>query len=264
MASTNKTPNYDLPLFIDTDKPTWLGDWNGTMTKIDTALEENKSSGESTVGRVTALETTVSEHTDQIATVTQTANTAGATATAAQNAASAASALATTANENAGKAQQTANDINTFLKIRSSVKIPDSALTIASGGTLTYNGLRYAVNSDGTYGKIYGNILVTGTLPSDTVVATIKAGSIPIKNSGSEWHLASAGQAWLVGSNNTPKTLGVGNLTFKADGSININDGIGGGSATDTHYINLIAIPIYFANWGDEPIPTINRIMEMI
>ena len=39
MSATNKTLNYELPIFIDTDKPSWLGDWNGTMTKIDNSIK---------------------------------------------------------------------------------------------------------------------------------------------------------------------------------------------------------------------------------
>ena len=41
MASTNKTENYDLSQFVGTDRPTWLGDYNGDMTKIDAQLKQN-------------------------------------------------------------------------------------------------------------------------------------------------------------------------------------------------------------------------------
>lgn len=39
MSATNKTLTYELPIFIDTDKPSWLGDWNGAMTKIDNSIK---------------------------------------------------------------------------------------------------------------------------------------------------------------------------------------------------------------------------------
>ena len=35
---TNHTSNYELSQFISTDKPTFLGDYNGDMQKIDTAI----------------------------------------------------------------------------------------------------------------------------------------------------------------------------------------------------------------------------------
>lgn len=41
MASTNKTPNYNLPQFVANDKPTWLGDFNSAMSNIDTAMHNN-------------------------------------------------------------------------------------------------------------------------------------------------------------------------------------------------------------------------------
>ena len=41
MTSTNKTANYDLSQFVGTDRPTWLGDYNDDMTKIDAQLKQN-------------------------------------------------------------------------------------------------------------------------------------------------------------------------------------------------------------------------------
>lgn len=38
MSSTNKTTHYDLPQWIGTDKPTFLGDLNGAFSTIDTNL----------------------------------------------------------------------------------------------------------------------------------------------------------------------------------------------------------------------------------
>lgn len=41
MASTNKTTNYELSQYIGSDKPTYLGDYNGDMLKIDNAIHQN-------------------------------------------------------------------------------------------------------------------------------------------------------------------------------------------------------------------------------
>lgn len=41
MAATNHTENYNLSQFVGTDHPTWLGDYNGDMTKIDAQLKQN-------------------------------------------------------------------------------------------------------------------------------------------------------------------------------------------------------------------------------
>ena len=41
MTATNHTKNYNLSQFVGTDRPTWLGDYNGDMTKIDAQLKRN-------------------------------------------------------------------------------------------------------------------------------------------------------------------------------------------------------------------------------
>lgn len=41
MTATNKTANYELSQFVGTDRPTWLGDYNSDMSKIDTQLKQN-------------------------------------------------------------------------------------------------------------------------------------------------------------------------------------------------------------------------------
>lgn len=61
MASTNKTTHYDLSQYIATDKPTYLVDYNGDMSKIDTAIYEADSLAkvnEGAIGDLTNLTTT--------------------------------------------------------------------------------------------------------------------------------------------------------------------------------------------------------------
>lgn len=41
MSSTIKTTNYNLSQFADADKPTWRGDYNGDMLKIDRGMQCN-------------------------------------------------------------------------------------------------------------------------------------------------------------------------------------------------------------------------------
>lgn len=41
MTAANHTKNYNLSQFVGTDRPTWLGDYNGDMTKIDAQLKKN-------------------------------------------------------------------------------------------------------------------------------------------------------------------------------------------------------------------------------
>lgn len=41
MTATNHTKNYNLSQFTGTDRPTWLGDYSGDMSKIDGQLKRN-------------------------------------------------------------------------------------------------------------------------------------------------------------------------------------------------------------------------------
>lgn len=47
MGSTNKTQFYDLPQWIGSDKPTFLGDFNDAFLKIDAGINEAKDEGTS-------------------------------------------------------------------------------------------------------------------------------------------------------------------------------------------------------------------------
>jgi hypothetical protein len=84
MASTNKTTHYDLSQYVGSDKPTYLGDYNTDMAKIDTAINSAKT----------------------------TADTASTAATNAATAASNAQTTADTAVTNAAAAQTSANTAN--------------------------------------------------------------------------------------------------------------------------------------------------------
>lgn len=64
MTATNETANYKLPLFTDDDQPTWLGDFNGAMSKIDTDMNTiganastALSAANNAVNRVATVET---------------------------------------------------------------------------------------------------------------------------------------------------------------------------------------------------------------
>jgi hypothetical protein len=55
MTATNHTKNYNLSQFAGTDRPTWLGDYNGDMTKIDAQLKKNSDAIASAEGRLTSV-----------------------------------------------------------------------------------------------------------------------------------------------------------------------------------------------------------------
>lgn len=66
MSASRETTNYKLPLFADADQPTWLGDFNGAMNKIDAGIatvganaSTALSAANNAVNRVGQVETTI-------------------------------------------------------------------------------------------------------------------------------------------------------------------------------------------------------------
>lgn len=102
MSATNKTLNYELPIFIDTDKPSWLGDWNGAMTKIDNSIKTIDGVAESGV-------TTANEALTTAEGAVTTANNALTASGEAKTEATAAKTLANNAYTLAGDAQVNSN-----------------------------------------------------------------------------------------------------------------------------------------------------------
>lgn len=70
MSATNATTNYSLPLFIGTDKPAWLVDWNGAMNSIDSVIKTVDTDVQANATAISGLSTTVSAHTTSISTIT--------------------------------------------------------------------------------------------------------------------------------------------------------------------------------------------------
>lgn len=88
MASTNKTTHYDLSQYVASDKPTYLGDYNTDMSKIDTGINSAQTTADSAATSATNAQTT--------------AETAQTTANTAVTNAATADTKATTANTNIG------------------------------------------------------------------------------------------------------------------------------------------------------------------
>lgn len=98
MGSTNKTTNLQLPQWIGTDKPTFLGDFNDAFLKIDEGY-----------GTISGNATTAIAQAGQ---AVQTANNANTAATTAQETAETADNKASTASSTANSALEVANNAN--------------------------------------------------------------------------------------------------------------------------------------------------------
>lgn len=104
MSSTNKTSNYQLSQYIGTDKPTYLGDYNSDMNKIDAAIKaasnaassaassagsaqstatDAKATADTAASDIEDINETLASHNTRINTAQQAANTAQSTASSA-------------------------------------------------------------------------------------------------------------------------------------------------------------------------------------
>lgn len=248
MASTNKTPNYDLPQFVAQDKPTWLGDVNDAFSKIDAGMEANKTSGESVVTRVTSLEETTSQHTTQIAEVTQTANTAGQTATAAQTAAETAGRLAQAAQ---GTADRIAESLNLdTVKYYNGTMLQTTSCTVEQRSNVWS-----ARNNENTLGKVYGVIYVesvtggSGSTPHNISIKIPQAfASIP-----SSFNIACAAIVFKYDSqSNLFPMYGFPGASVLTDGTLNIQFSAAD-VASDAGYVVFIPPCLYFIqDFGDK------------
>ena len=152
MSHTNSTPNYNLPQFVGTDKPTWLNDVNGAFSSIDTQMKANAdsattanttaSTAQNAIGTLSELNTTAK--TDLVNALNEVNTNLGTTS----GVASSASSTATQANNKATTLESTFN-INNFENF-------DINSITKSNCNIAYGNIHTASNADGTLGKIYG------------------------------------------------------------------------------------------------------------
>lgn len=152
MSSTNKTTNYELSQYVGSDKPTYLGDYNSDMAKIDAQMKRNAEGITTVDAKATTAGTNAS-------TALTNAGTAQTTAESAQTTANSANTTATSA-----LAKATTNE-SKILSLESSFNLSD--ITQYLGANMTFQNCTYtagsitvATNEDGTVGKIYGNVII--------------------------------------------------------------------------------------------------------
>lgn len=150
MGATNHTANYGLPQWLGTDKPTFLGDLNDALLKIDAGMKTNQSeiSGAvSDAGNALAKATSAEQG---VNTLTPLVNTAGKNASQALSTANNAANTANTANTNANAAN---TRLNTFDWSAS------TSLTKPAGATWEGFEINYSRNSGLYLLNLYGEII---------------------------------------------------------------------------------------------------------
>ena len=163
MASTNKTTNYELSQYVGTDKPTYLGDYNGDMLKIDTAIHGVATSVGTETGRINVLENNVG--TMSSLDTTDKTSLVNAINEVNTNSNNNATNIGTLSNLDTYNKSTLVNAINEVVnKFNFSYK--SLTPTLESGSGYSFIGtpnLNSAYNSDGSIGKIYGTLTLDGS-----------------------------------------------------------------------------------------------------
>lgn len=235
MASTNKTTNYNLSQYVGSDKPTYLGDYNSDMLKIDTQMKANA---------------------DNAATANSLATAAKSTADLAEEHAQSANTNATNANTNATNAQNTATQALSKsleneakianLNLSNHESISSNSFNITEG-TLVFNNLKASYNNDKSLGKLYGTLLINVTSNANRCVVSFPTPFRPSEN------LSINGTNLLhfftsIGLSN----VGAETLNINTDGTVSLSFYKEGLSQVR---VDLFACLLYLSNFTDQPIP---------
>lgn len=255
MSATNTTSFLQLPLFDATDKPTWLGDFNGAMSKIDTGVASNNNKITEQTGQIAAVQKMAEK-------ATVTANTASSVAESATRDAAAAASAASNAQIDATQALSKANSLENRFELVKFGQVTQTLMTPSSGLTIRNSVISYALNQDGTYGKVYGRIQATTQTGASGQRVTLKAGSIPFKKPSSTVKVSFIGitSCTRVGQNDIDR-INIADMWLEPDGSCSF-------SAMSTPWtdenvsIDVLAIPIYFKDFGDMGVEELTSLMN--
>lgn len=219
MSSTNKTTNYNLSQYIGTDKPTYLGDYNGDMLKIDTQLKANADSASnaaSAAGSAQAvaveasksvqnLNDSVTANSEDIANL-KTKNSQQDVSI--QNATNSASTALNKANQN----EHNITDINTRNQWIQGTNIHNTGLPNYSKGSwnCSYNRFSRLLNISGQIELSQGS-----TISGESRIATIPENILKLINPSGEQKIWSS-----LFVTRADSTLEVQNLTIDQTGKI--------------------------------------------
>lgn len=254
MSSTNHTTNYNLPQFVGSDKPAWLGDINPAMSAIDTAINNAATTAAQGVSDASTAQTKA----DSAYTLAGDANTAAGTAQTTANTAVAQS------NTNAGKI--------TALENKFDLSVINNITQLPSTGQWS-NGCDFtlAQNTDGSVFKFYGVYDVYNNSGS-----TINVQKSPVAGMSGYYGIATglylntaateaytihpAGICWKcgIGADINVNEYWTATATVGTDGQIYIYTNQGQTEPIGANQLRKFWLfpCLYFnTNWGDQPTP---------
>jgi outer membrane murein-binding lipoprotein Lpp len=203
MSSSTKTPNYNLPQFLETDKPTWLGDYNQSMQLLDTVIAEVDTKAGSASADIATINSSISTLNTQVTTLTT--NVTGA-----QQSAEQAYQKATAVEGDLNSAESNIRDIN--LKLSNVETTANAASTFAQEAKVSATQAGTAAASAGTAAS-----LAQSTAEQAMTQANAAAGnaSAAVNTANQASQIAQAVSAYL-------SLTDTSNVTFSAiQGTIN-------------------------------------------
>ena len=249
MSATNHTQNYDLSQFVGGDIPSWLGDYNGDMGKIDAAIAtvasgagDTASEVNSLKSRMTTAEADIDAAESNIATLQSTTSTQGAAIT--QNANN-----ITTTNNNVSALDTRVTALENASGSGLDLTAHEGDITItAAGGTLdSVSALKYHLNDDKSLAKIVGGFAISTIALSGTadwkLIATLSGSDLPTRTESAEIMLGYS--LTVTGSGTTAIQT---KLVFNTDGTISVKVYVGNTTA-NALYVNFPSC-IYMLNDG--------------
>lgn len=221
MSSTNKTANYNLSQYIGTDKPTYLGDYNGDMLKIDKQMKTNADSASNAKSAAGAAQAVADKASKDVQNLNDsvTANSADIASLKTKNAQQDVSIqnATNTASSALNKSKQNENnitDINTSNQWIQGINIHNTGLPNYTKGSWNCS-----------YNKFSGLLNIAGQIElsqGSTIAGSTRLGTIPT-NIMSLIGLTGDRKIWSsLYVTRSDQTLEIQNLTIEQDGKISL------------------------------------------
>lgn len=233
MSYTNHTSNYNLPQYVGTDKPTYLGDFNTAMGIIDTQMKSNADSATGADSKAdantSAIGTLANLTTDAKNNLVSAVNEVQSEVTIAQNTANSATTTANTASTNIAK----------FNLTNRSTLTP--TVNLGTLGDLT--SVQFATDTTNSVFKVYGRIQITN-LNNVSGTITLSLGNTSLRPDTA--YEINTG-AILVATNLNDVVSAVGSRNIKVDTNGDISIVVPAGSSVSTISGNTSVINIYIS-----------------
>lgn len=243
MASTNKTTHYELSQYVANDKPTYLTDYNGDMSAIDTGIYNAQQKADSAY----SLADTADGKADNAQT---TANTAVTNAGTANTNIGTMANLETTDKTSLVNAINEVNNLFNKFNLTSFTSYSSSDVQTTNNAVVSTGSITVATNSDGSIGKIYGRFDINANNVPSSSGYNIVIPNTSLRPS-SQLVISSDGIVFIDSSDSTRRVFEQG-LIIDTNGTITLPFF----KSANENFARVILTPslLFMQDFGDTPI----------